>query len=188
MQWLVQKPNGSEYGCMELKRFSQIFLAAISAVLYSGLIGAKNAPSHSATATSTLQDPCAAMPTPEEQKDCKRNTAKSYPLGTVKRIHIAGSKYYDAENRICTSHGSRQLTKARVRSFLKNAIPISQISLMNYYGEHGECTSQNVLVVFNDGRSVNISFAARSNTAYVSLLANGQEADVYFYYCEKCSQ
>lgn len=173
---------------MGVKRYLLFLLAAISAVLYSGLTGAQNTPSHSATATSTLQDPCAAMPLAEEREDCKRNTARTYPFGAVKRIHIAGSKYYDAENRICTSHVGRRLTKARVRSFLKNAVPISQMSLMNYHGEHGECTSQNVLVVFNDGRSVNISFAARSNTAYVSLLANGQEVDVFFYYCEKCSQ
>ena len=173
---------------MGVKRFLLLLITAISVVSYSGLVGAKNASSDSAAASNTSQDPCAAMSLPDEQEDCKRNTARAYSFGTVKRIHIAGSKYYDSDNKICTSHGGRQLTKARVRSFLKNAIPVSQISLMNYYGDHGECTSQNVLVVFNDGRSVNISFAARSNTAYVSPIVNGQEADVYFYYCEKCSQ
>jgi hypothetical protein len=171
---------------MVVKKFISVFMVAVSLVSYCGFTGAQNMSQNSTLGPSASQDPCAAMKLHEEQEDCKRNTARVYTFGAVKSIHIGGSQYYDVDGKACTSHRGRKLTKARVRYFLDNSVPISQIAFMNYYGDHGECTSQNVLVVFKNGRSMHISFSAISNTAYVSPLAEGQEVDVYFYYCEKC--
>lgn len=124
----------------------------------------------------------------EDIEDQRRNEVRAYSIGAIKKVVIKNTRFYDSNDRLCPSEARGKLTPHRVKYFLKYAIPISQISLINYYGVFGECLSKDVDVFFRDGRTAKISFASESETAYLSSVVNGKEVEVYFYYCEKCSR
>ncbi len=117
----------------------------------------------------------------------RRLSARAYPMGKIKRIVIGQPTYRDAEGKACPQTPS-QVTEQSVRSFLARAEAVSQISVMNYYGVHGECVRDPVEVFFADGRRARLAFAAESGVAYLSPLHNGRETDVFFYYCADCDQ
>ena len=123
-----------------------------------------------------------------DEADRRRNEIRAYPLGKVKSVRALGSRFHDANGKPCPTGPTHKLKPRKVRYFLANAVPVSQISLMNYYGVFGECFSQDVRVEFVDGRRVHLSFGSESETAYLSPVVDGRETDVYFYYCEKCSE
>jgi hypothetical protein len=123
-----------------------------------------------------------------DEADRRRNEVRAYPLGKVKSVRALGSRFFDANGKVCPTGPTHKLKPRTVRHFLANAVAVSQISLMNYYGVFGECFSQDVQVVFVDGRLVHLSFGSESETAYLSPVVDGRETDVYFYYCDKCSE
>jgi hypothetical protein len=131
---------------------------------------------------------CAKLPSKDEQEDCVRNAVRAYPMAAIKRIKINGSNYFDADGKPCAHDAGPRLTKAKIRLFLKNSVPVSQMSVMNYYGQHGECTSENAEITFSDGQTVHFSLSSEAKVAYLSPVQNGKEVDVFFYYCEKCSR
>lgn len=136
---------------------------------------------------------CAAGPEAAPiQDDQRRTEARAYPhaLGPVRDIRIRSARYFDADNRPCAAPPSRSraVTPRQVRTFLRKAVPVSQVDVMNYYGAFGECMSDRVDVSFTDGRRVRMTFAADSNMAYLAPLVDGREGEVYFYVCEDCGR
>lgn len=134
-------------------------------------------------------------PTPDlapARADQRRTEARAYPhaLGPVQDIRIRSTRYFDADNRPCAAPPpkSRAITAHHVRMFLRKAVPVSQIDVMNYYGAFGECMSDWVDVSFADGRRVRMTFAADSGVAYLAPLVDGKEGEVYFYVCEDCGR
>lgn len=115
-----------------------------------------------------------------------RNSARAYPVGNIKSIKIKNSHYFDADGKICTSDAGPRLTDAGIRFFMKNSVPVSQMAVMNYYGQHGECSSGNVKITFANGRVAHFSLSSEGKVGYLSPLTKGKETDVFFYYCEKC--
>ncbi|GKS77836.1 hypothetical protein AVME950_23090 [Acidovorax sp. SUPP950] len=115
--------------------------------------------------------------------------ARAYVIGPLRRITLSSARFFDAEGKPCTADPPpARVTERYVRNFLRQAIPISQVAVMNYYGSFGECTSDPVDVQFKDGRQVRLSFAADSGVGYLSPVVKGREEDVYFYYCEVCKR
>ena len=108
----------------------------------------------------------------------------------MRDIRIRSARYFDADNRPCAEPPprSRAITPRQVRTFLRKAVPVSQVDVMNYYGAFGECMSDRVDVSFADGRRVRMTFAADSNVAYLTPLVEGREGVVYFYVCEDCGR
>ncbi|ATG95202.1 hypothetical protein QRO11_18185 [Paracidovorax citrulli] len=129
---------------------------------------------------------------PPAQEDQRRTEARPYPhaLGPVQGIRIRSTRYFDADNRPCAAPPpkSRAVTPRHVRTFLRKAVPVSQIDVMNYHGAFGECMSDWVDVTFADGRRVRMTFAADSGVAYLAPLVDGKEGEVYFYVCEDCGR
>jgi len=131
---------------------------------------------------------CANSQSQSERDDCVRNSVRPYLIGPVKSIKIKNSKYFDADGRVCADGVGPRLTEARVRYFIKNSVPVSQINLMNYYSQQGECASENVKIIFFDGRVAHFSLSSEGRVGYFSPLKNGKEIDVFFYYCDQCSK
>jgi hypothetical protein len=131
---------------------------------------------------------CTKLSSKDEQEDCVRNAARAYPMAAIKSIKINGSKYFDADGKLCAHSAGPHLTKEKIRLFLKNSVPVSQMSVMNYYGQHGECTSETAKIIFFDGRIVHFSLSSEAKVAYLSPVQKGKEVDVFFYYCERCSK
>ncbi|SDD12104.1 hypothetical protein SAMN05192589_104348 [Paracidovorax valerianellae] len=118
--------------------------------------------------------------------------ARAYAIGKVRRITFSSPKFFDAEGKPCaTAPAPARITERYVRSFLRQAFPISQVAVMNYYGSFGECISDTVDVQFTDGRQVRLSFTADSGVGYLSPVRKDtgkEEEDVYFYHCEACKR
>lgn len=126
---------------------------------------------------------------PELDEDQRRMAARDYAIGPVRRITLSSPRFFDAEGKPCAADPApARVTERYVRNFLRQAIPVSQVAVMNDYGSFGECTSDNVDVRFTDGRQVRLSFAADSGVGYLSPVVKGKEEDVYFYYCEACKR
>ncbi len=131
-------------------------------------------------------DDCSNLPSKDKQEDCIRNTARAYPIITIKNIKVSGSKYFDANGKPCARGVGPRLTESRLRNFLKNSVPVSQMAVMNYYGQHGECTSENAKITFSDGRLAHFSLSSEGKVGYLSSVQKGKEVEVFFYYCEQC--
>ncbi len=163
-------------------------LACISATAWAA---AQQSPPHPGGA-ATKTPSASASANAADEEDQRRTEARAYPhaLGPVQGIRIRSTRYFDADNRPCAAPPpkSRTVTPRRVRAFLRKAVPVSQIDVMNYYGAFGECTSDWVDVSFADGRRVRMTFAADSGVAYLAPLVDGKEGEVYFYVCEDCGR
>jgi hypothetical protein len=133
-------------------------------------------------------DSCTGIQSRDEREDCVRNTARAFPLGTIKNVKVKNSHYFDADGKICTGDAGPRLTESGVRFFIKNSVPVSQMAVMNYYGQQGECSSENVKITFSNGRTAHFSLSSEGKVGYISPLQKGKETDVFFYYCEPCSK
>lgn len=131
---------------------------------------------------------CSIFSSTDEKEDCQRNAVRSYPIQAIKSIKITGSGYWDSDGKPCATGAGPRLTRSKIRYFLKNSLPVSQMAVMNLYGERGECSSDNAKITFSDGRVVHFSLSSEGKVGYLSPLVNGQETDVFFYYCERCSR
>lgn len=156
---------------------------AWAALAHSGPM-APSPPQGSASASASK-----AAAATERDEDRRRMEARAYAIGPVRRITLSSARFFDAEGKPCTAEPPpARVTERYVRNFLRQAIPISQVAVMNDYGSFGECTSDPVDVQFKDGRQVRLSFAADSGVGYLSPVVKGREEDVYFYYCEVCKR
>lgn len=131
---------------------------------------------------------CALTLSQDEKEDCRRNTARSLSLQGVKTIKITTSRYFDSQGSVCPKKQSAVLDRSKVIYFLNNSIPVSQMAVMNYYGQHGECVSDPVRITLLDNRVVNFSLSSEGKVAYLSPVVGGHETDVFFYYCDSCSK
>lgn len=141
------------------------------------------------TGSESKENPdCSRFSSIDEKQDCQRNTARAYPFQRIKSIKITGSGYSDADGKPCPAGTGLRLTAARIRHFLKHSVPVSQMAVMNYYGEHLECSSDNARITLVDGRIVHFSLSSEGKVGYLSPVVNGKETDVFFYYCNRCSR
>lgn len=180
---------------MKNAKFISAFILIITA--YSGAAGAagqnsaQNNPNVVVNASSGLpavSEDCSKLPSKDEREDCLRNTVRAYPMGSIKSIKVFGSKYFDADGKPCPQGVGPRLTESRLRNFMKNSVPVSQMAVMNHYGQHGECTSENAKIAFSDGRLAHFSLSSEGKVGYFSPVKKGKETDVFFYYCEQCSK
>lgn len=165
-----------------------ILLACTSGVAWSASLQNSAPATDPVSGTTSAQSAASST----DQDDQRRTEARAYPhaLGPVRDIRIRSARYFDADNRPCAvpPPRSRAVTSRQVRTFLRKAVPVSQVDVMNYYGAFGECMSDRVDVSFTDGRRVRMTFAADSNVAYLAPLVDGREGEVYFYVCEDCGR
>lgn len=171
----------------------QFFRSMLVASLFVGSLGYSqtfNVPGgqSSGAKNNAHENYCTSTSSKDEKEDCLRNTARSLSVQGVKDIKITNSRYFDSQGRRCPRGRGPILNRARVIFFLNNSIPVSQIAVMNYYGQHGECVSDSVKITLSDSKVVNFSLSSEGKVAYLSPVVGGRETDVFFYYCESCSK
>ncbi|MFY3383632.1 hypothetical protein [Paracidovorax sp. MALMAid1276] len=173
-----------------VKIFAQaIFFAGISGGVFGHSQASDIFGGHSSDGKNdTDQKYCASASSMDEKEDCLRNTARALSLHGIKSIKITSSRYFDSQGGRCRKGLGPVLNKAKVVYFIDNSIPVSQMAVMNYFGQHGECVSDSVKITLLDGKVVNFSLSSEGKVAYLSPVVRGRETDVFFYYCDVCSK